>query len=372
MSAVDKRIERLQVLLDLSYLINSTLDTRVIRGKATEAAKMLLNSEAASLLLVDHESDELYFEVALGEKGNKVREIRLRKGQGIAGWVAERGEPVIVADVYGDPRFFRDADSKTDFVTRNMICVPLKSRNRILGVLQVMNKIEGCFTDEDLECALIFANQIAVAIENAVLYEELRETFLGTVLSLAESLDIRDRYTGGHTRRVKEYSLAIGQRLGLEPQELETLQLSAILHDIGKIGVRDNILLKNGRLDPEEFESIKRHPQYGAEILGHVKSLRVAIAGVKDHHESYDGSGYPGQLRGDDIPLFARIIKVADTFDAMTSDRAYRKALSFETAFAELRKFSGIHYDPRVVDAFFAAYRTGELTVLEGPPQQSI
>lgn len=372
MSIVEKKIERLQVLLDLSCLINSTLDTRVIRGKATEAAKVLLKSEAASLLLLDHESNELYFEVALGDKGNRVREVRLKIGQGIAGWVAEKGEPVIISDVYNDPRFFRYVDSKTEFVTKNMICVPLKSRDRILGVLQVMNRMEGCFSEEDLECAMIFANQIAMAIENASLYEELRETFLGTVLSLAESLDIRDRYTGGHTRRVKEYSLAIGRRLGLEPQELETLQLSSILHDIGKIGVRDNVLLKNGRLDPEEYESIKRHPQYGAEILSHVKSLRVAIAGVKDHHENYDGSGYPGQLKGDEIPLLARIIKVADTFDAMTSDRAYRKALSFETAFSELRKFCGTQFDPAVVDAFFVAYKEGDLSVLEGPSQQCV
>jgi HD-GYP domain-containing protein (c-di-GMP phosphodiesterase class II) len=361
MSSAESKNEKTKVLLELSFLINSTLDTCEVRDRATEAAKRLLNAEAASLLIVDREKGELFFEVALGEKGKKVKEVLLKIGQGIAGWVAEKGEPLIISDVYKDSRFFKGVDNKTDFVTRNMICVPVKSKNEILGVLQAINKVDSDFSEEDLEWALILSNQIAGAIENANLYEELRETFLGTVMSLAESLDKRDAYTGGHTQRVRDYCLAIGIRLGLDQKELETLRLSSILHDIGKIGVRDDVLLKNGKLDAKEFASMKQHPKYGAEILSHIKSLSGAIEGVKSHHENYDGSGYPEQLQGNDISLFGRIIKVADSFDAMTSDRSYRKALSFETAFAELKRFSGIQFDPTVVEAFMNAYKEGEI-----------
>ncbi len=361
MASLDRKLSQLRVLLDLSFLINSTLDIREIRNRATEAAKQLLDTEVASLLLVDQESRELFFEVALGEAGRAVREVRLKMGQGIAGWVAEQGEPAVIHDVYRDPRFFKDVDSKSSFVTRNMISVPVKSKDKILGVLQAINKLDGIFDEEDLEWLQILSNQVAVAIENAGLYEELRETFLGTVMSLADSLDKRDAYTGGHTRRVKAYSLAIGRRLGLQPQELEGLQLSAVLHDIGKIGVRDSILLKNCRLDVDELRSMQQHANHGAEILSHVKSLQGVVSAVKGHHENFDGTGYPDRLRGEDIPLFARIILVADSFDAMTSDRSYRKALSFDTAFAELNKFSGTQFDPAVVNAFIRAYEEGEI-----------
>jgi putative nucleotidyltransferase with HDIG domain len=361
MSTTGNKHEKTKVLLGLSVLVNSTLDICDVRDRATEAAKHLLHAEAASLLLVDREKGELYFDVALGEKGKKVKEVRLTIGQGIAGWVAEKGKPLIIPDVYQDPRFFKGVDSKTDFVSRNMICVPVQSKNEILGVLQAINRIDGEFSEEDLEWALILSNQIAGAIENANLYDQLRDTFLGTVMSLAESLDKRDAYTGGHTRRVKEYSLAIGTRLGLNQNKLETLKLAAILHDIGKVGVRDNILLKEGELDPEEFESMKRHPKYGAEILSHIKSLSGVIEGVKSHHEKYDGSGYPEKLKGEDIPLLGRIILVADSFDAMTSDRSYRKALTFEIALVELERFSGIYFDPAVVEAFMNAYKEGEI-----------
>jgi len=361
MQAIETVYEKTKILLKLSFLVNSTLNAGEVRDRATKAAKQLLNAEAASLLLVDRQKRDLFFEVALGEKGTKVKEVRLSIGQGIAGWVAEKGEALLISDVYEDPRFFKGVDDKTDFISRDMICVPVKSKNEVLGVLQAINKIDGKFNEEDLEWALFLGNQIAGAIENANLYEELRETFLGTIMSLAESMDKRDAYTGGHTRRVRDYSLAIGMRLGLKNSELETLKLSAILHDIGKIGVRDSVLLKNGKLDEEEYASMKQHPQYGAEILSHIKSLSDASEGVRSHHEKYDGSGYPDKLKGDEIPLLGRIILVADAFDAMTSDRSYRKAMSVESALDELERGSGLQFDPAVVDAFMNSYKEGKI-----------
>jgi HD-GYP domain-containing protein (c-di-GMP phosphodiesterase class II) len=346
-------------LMELSALINSTLDGREIRTRAMEAAKRLVGAETASLLLVDQEKKELFFEVALGEKGTLLKEIRLKFGQGIAGWVAVNGEPLIVGNVYDDPRFYREADEKSSFVTRDMICVPVRFRERILGVLEVINKREGKFGEDDLRILVALSNQVAIAVENSNLYARLREAFFGTALSLADSLEKRDPYTGGHTKRVRDYSVAIGRMLRLDSGKLETLTLAAILHDIGKIGVRDNVLLKEGKLDEEEFASMVRHSLYGADILRHVKGLEEVLAGVRGHHEMYDGSGYPDRLRGNEIPLAARIIAVADTFDAMTTDRPYRKALLFDEAFAELRRFSGRQFDPEVVAAFIRAHGEG-------------
>jgi HD-GYP domain-containing protein (c-di-GMP phosphodiesterase class II) len=355
------QLDRLRTLTDISALINSTLDSREIRKRAIEAATLLMHAETGSLLLVDAERGELFFEVALGEQGQKLKEIRLRIGEGIAGWVAQHGEPLIIHDVQNDRRFYRGADEKSDFRTRTMLCVPVKSRDTVIGVLQAINKKDGRFDDDDQETLAALANQVAVAIENARLYEELRETFYGTTLALAETLEKRDPYTGGHVRRVRNYSMAIGRGLGMSAKELERLKLSAILHDIGKIGVRDSILLKEGRLDPDELAAMNQHSLFGAEILQHVRYLQDVIPGVKGHHEKYDGSGYPDGLRALEIPINARIIAAADTFDAMTTDRPYRKALSFPTAFEELRRCCGTQFDTEVVETFIKAYQQGEI-----------
>jgi len=347
-----KRLEQLNTLMELSALINSTLDTGEIRARAIEAAIKLLGAEAGSLMLIDQESGDLFFEVALGDKGDRVKEIRLKKGEGIAGWVAEKGEGMISHNVQSDGRFFKNADERSTFTTRNMVCVPVKTKERVIGVLEAINKTHGMFDEEDREALVALANQVAVAIENANLYQELREVFYGTAQALAETIEKRDPYTGGHTKRVMNYCIAIGKVLGLSKKEIENLRLAAILHDVGKIGVCDSILLKEDRLDVEELKKMCMHPQYGSEILSHVKQLKDIIPGVRGHHERIDGTGYPDKLRGEEIPVIARIIAVADTFDAMTTDRPYRKALGLETAIDELRKNVGVQFDGEIVDAF--------------------
>jgi len=354
---MEKRLRQLETLIAVSGMVNSTLEPWVIREKAIEAATRLMNAEAGSLLLVDQESGELFFEVALGEKGERLKKVRLKKGQGIAGWVAENKEPVIVHDVQSDRRFFKGADEITKLITKNMICVPVKSKDKILGVLQAINKKDGYFDNDDLEAFLGLANQVAIAVENANLYQELKEAFYGTAQALAETIEKRDPYTGGHTKRVMDYSLAIGKKMGLSKDTLEKLRLASILHDIGKIGVRDNILLKEEKLDHNELENMSMHSKYGSEILSHIKQLQDIIPGVRGHHEKYDGTGYPDHLKGRDIPLIARIIAVSDAFDAMTTDRPYRKGLDNEKAFEELRRNRGAQFDPEVVDAFIDAWK---------------
>lgn len=354
-----RRCRQLETLSDLAALVTSSLDTREIRKRAIEAATTVADAETGSLLLLDQDTGELFFEVALGDHAAAIREIRLAPGQGIAGWVAQKGEAVVINDTQSDPRFFKGADAKSSFKTRNMICVPVRTKDRIIGVLQAINKNEGAFDELDRDGLAALANQVAVAIENANLYRELKEAFHETAAALAETIEKRDPYTGGHTHRVMKYSLAIGRTMGMSPSELEDLKLAAILHDIGKIGIRDSILLKNDRLDREELATMNMHAQFGADILSHVKKLQTVIPGVRGHHEKLDGKGYPDGLSGEAVPLIARIIAVADTFDAMTTDRPYRKALSTETAVAELRKCSGTQFDGALVEHFVRSLSEG-------------
>ena len=353
------RTLQVNTLMELAALINSSLDVREVRKRTIEAAVRLVDAETGSLLFLDEETGDLYFDVALGEKGESIKTVRLKKGQGIAGWVAEHQEPLIINDVRDDPRFFSDADRKSNFETRTLICLPVKLKDKLVGVLEVINKKHGQFEDDDRELLAALSNQVAMAIENARLYDELRETFYATVHSLAETIELRDPYTGGHTMRVMNYSLVIGKAMGLSGKEMTDLRLSAILHDIGKIGIRDSILLKNDRLTFSEYNAIMMHTVYGAEILTPIRQLKDIVPGVKWHHEKYDGSGYPEGLKGDSIPVIARIISVADTFDAMTTDRPYRKGLSVEAAREELRKYAGTQFDPGIVAAFIKSFDEG-------------
>lgn len=362
-SEYEKKVRQLSTLMALSTILNSTLEQKEVRKRAIEAATRLTESEVGSLLLVDEEKNELFFEVALGEKGEKVKEIRLRMGEGIAGWVAKTGESVIIDDVQNDPRFFKGADKKSSFVTRNMICVPVKSEGKVIGVLQAINKLKGGkFTKDDLEGFISLADQVAIAIEKSRLYQELRDTFFCAAEALADAIEKRDPYTGGHTKRVLQYSVAIGKYLDLKESELERLRLAAVLHDIGKIGIEDSILRKKGKLSPDEYEMVKKHPVWGAEIMGHIKQLKDVIPGMRYHHERMDGNGYPDHLHDNEIPIIAKIISVADTFDAITTERPYQESLSVNVAFKELRGSAGTQFDSRVVEAFLKAYEAGDIT----------
>ncbi len=354
MICTDRLIEKLHMIMEFSALINASLDSNRVRDRAIEAASRLVEADAGSLLLVDPDTGELFFEVATGEKGDKLKQIRLQPGEGIAGWVALHKQPLIIDDVQSDSRFFRTADKVSQYETRSMLAVPVRVGEDLIGVLQAINKREGQFTPEDRDMLISLANQVAPAIENARIHETLKETFYGISMALSEALEKRDYYTGGHTNRVSRYCMAIANRLNLGEKEMEALWLASILHDVGKIGVADKVLQKPGRLDREEFQEMSHHSLYGAEILSHIKTHHAIIPGVRSHHEQFDGQGYPDRIAGDDIPLIARIISVADAFDAMTSDRPYRKALSHREAFAELQRCRGSQFDPQIVDAFVA------------------
>ncbi|MBI5641988.1 MAG: GAF domain-containing protein [Deltaproteobacteria bacterium] len=358
---LDGRVKQFSTLQDVGSLLNSTLDESVVRHRAMEAITQIMQAETGSLLLVDEARGQLYFEVALGEKGKELKEVRLNIGEGIAGWVAKYGKPLVIHDVTKDYRFQGNVDKKSKFITRDMVCVPVKVKGRIIGVLQAINRIGGTFTKEDMKLFQLFSNQVAIALDNARLYEEIRETFHATSEALAEAIEKRDPYTGGHTKRVFEYCLSIAKYLDLPLKSLEVLKLSAVLHDIGKIGIEDSILRKNAPLDADEARSMRMHPQFGAEILKHVPQLKDIIPGMLYHHERIDGKGYPNGFKEEQIPLIARIIAVADTYDAMTTTRPYRKGLPPEAAISELKKCAGLQFDKTVVEAFIKAFHNGDV-----------
>lgn len=182
--------------------------------------------------------------------------------------------------------------------------------------------------------------------------ELLEKAHFETIMAFSEALEARDQYTAGHSRRVMEYSKSIGQRMKLDKHDIEDLKRSALLHDIGKIGIPDIILHKQTKLSDEEYAVIKAHPEIGADIIRHMKSLKHLVPAVYHHHERFDGEGYPQGIKDKEIPLHARIIAVADTFDAMTSSRPYRKALSFRMALSELENSKKAQFDPGIADIF--------------------
>jgi HD-GYP domain-containing protein (c-di-GMP phosphodiesterase class II) len=353
-----KESEENRLLLEISRILNSTLNPKVVRTRSMESVVRLLDCEAGSLYLIDEAKGELYFEVALGERGDQVKEIRLKIGEGVAGWVAQTGESVLVTDAAKDPRWASKADKKSKFQTRNMVTVPVKAGGKIIGVLQALNKLGGkVFDQHDLGLMESLADSGAIALENALLHDEQRRTFFETAEALADAIEKRDPYTGGHTQRVRDFSGAIGRELALDKDFAEKLDLAAILHDIGKIGVEDRVLRKPGRLTDEEFALMSLHPEHGFSILSHVKSLEKVIPGMRHHHERLDGKGYPLGLKGSEIPRMARIISVADTWDAMTSDRPYRPALGEDVAIKELWNSRAKQLDEEMVVAFFRAYK---------------
>jgi HD-GYP domain-containing protein (c-di-GMP phosphodiesterase class II) len=359
---IETRVEKLTLLAKLSQILNSTLDHLEVRRMAMEAACQLMEAEVASLLLLDSGTKKLYFEVALGDNEDTLKMITLDLGKGIAGWVAKQGKPLIVNHPEKDPRFLKEIDGKTKFKTRNLVCVPIKVKKKVIGVLEAVNKRGGeGFNKDDLSLFSSLADQVAIALDNARLYHDLEETFFETAESLAEAIEKRDPYTGGHTKRVGEYSLAIAKYLKLNRMERKWLKIASALHDIGKIGIEDRILRKPQQLNHDEFDAIKLHSNMGADILKHIRQLKEIIPGVKYHHEKMNGKGYPEGLKGEKIPILAKIVAVADTYDAMTTDRPYRAALPRETAIKELRKCAGTQFDRKVVEAFIQAFRKGQV-----------
>lgn len=343
-----------RALIDIATALMSEHDITRLLTLIMDSVTRMLAAERSTLFIVDHNTQELWSRIA---QGTGLTEIRLPLGKGIAGHVARTRERINIPDAYADPRFDQATDRRTGFRTRSILCFPLFDReDEVLGVIQVLNKQAGTFTAADEELLAALASLAAVAIENVQLAEERQRVFKSLVQTLAAAIDARDPATAGHSERVSYYSGRIGQALGLGADQLELLEYAALLHDVGKLGVRDAVLLKTDRLNDEEYAKMRSHSAFTREILANIHlshDLRELPFFAGAHHERFDGQGYPDRLAGEKIPLLARIIAVADVFDALVAhDRPYKKAMPLEKALAILQEGKGKQFDPALVEVF--------------------
>jgi len=355
-----RQLTELNTLTGVGMALSARLNLPELLDTIVYLATSVLRAEASSLLLLNDKGDALEFVVALGAKGQEVKGFQVPLGQGIAGWVGQQGEPLLIPDVRQDSRFTGEIAQAVGFEVSSILCVPIKVQQEVVGVIELLNPVgDRPFTEHDTDLLGIVASQAGIAIKNAQLMQAQRELFYSTVDALAALIDADDPYTHGHSRAVAQLTDVIAAELDLASEVRETLQLAALLHDIGKIGVDKVLIHKTTDLTDRELEEIRAHPLIGANVLENVdyEIMREAVAGVRHHHEWYDGSGFPNHLAGDDIPLIARIICVADAYHAMVSERPYRPARTLEQALQELTAWAGTQFWPEAVEALCRGLR---------------
>ncbi len=335
--------EEISILYHISQSFSGlTIDD--ICNKLLDEVAINLDVKTVSILLLDEERPEAYTAVSTGKWApDKV----IAKGDNIIWHAIERNKPQVFCDINNTPHKKICPDLQAI-----MVC-PLTGKKKKVGVILTGEKTSGEeFFASDSKFLMAIASQAALAIENAYLHQELEGFFFGTVMAFVKAIESRSHWTSGHSERVTRYALAIAHQMNMDRSFIERLRICGLLHDIGKIATPIEILDKRGELDDNELIEVEQHPLTGSSILSELKQFRDITDGIRYHHEKWDGNGVHEKLKGTEIPVMARIISVADAFDAMTSDRPYRKKLSFEKALNELIVHSGKQFDPDIVDAF--------------------
>ena len=370
-----RREQRQQALIDITSYLTTTLERDKILNRILEYVSQLLDVEAASIWLRDEQTGELVLQTATGSQSTHLREVRVPADQGIIGYVTRTGERVLVQEAQQDQRFYRQVDQQSGFVTHSILCVPMRARaihlgidqgqvaETIIGGAQALNKRNRQpFNAEDISLFEALTCQAATALQLARLYEKNSRLFLGIIQAVTSAIDLKDAYTRGHSQRVSEFAVAIARELELTPEIIYHVRIGGILHDVGKIGVPDDILRKPDTLTPTEMHKMRMHPEYGVRLLeeaGLSELLMMERSALAQHHERLDGNGYPYGLKGEQITLIGRIVAVADAFDAMTSDRPYRPGMPVQKALHILRNASDTEYDARCVEALIRAHSHG-------------
>lgn len=350
-------------LVKIGQAVAAEKDINVLIRTIAEETKIALNADRCTVYLYDQAHNELYSKVATGL--DDVKELRIPADKGLAGHVVQTGETINIKDAYKDYRFNPDIDKKTGYRTKTILCMPIKNFNQeIIGVFQVLNKFDETFTIDDEDLLVAIASSAGISLENAQLFEKQRQMleeqkvlFDSFIETLASSIDARDKITSGHSTRVKMYASLIAEEFGLEKKDISILEKAAALHDIGKIGIRDSVLQKEGKLTPEEYKHIQEHVEITHNILDkiHMSDDFKQITEIAcSHHEKFDGTGYYRGLKGEEIPFGGRILAVSDVFDAITSKRHYRDKMPIEKVISIIMEGSGSHFDPLVVDKFLA------------------
>ncbi len=343
--------KKLNILLEFGKEVARENDLDRLLLLMANFARNLLTSDRCSIFLYDEKKEELWTKVAHGINDD----IRINANQGIAGSAAMSQENQIIVDAYKDFRFNPEIDKKTGYHTKTILAVPLVDHSdKTIGVFQILNKHDGIFGNEDVELLQLISNYASASIENALLTYKLKQNQFKLINKLSTAAEFKDEDTSNHTKRVGEYSALIAAKLNLNDEEIELLRFTAPMHDAGKIGISDSILLKPDKLTVDEFNTMKTHTKMGYNLLVDDESefLNAAAMIALDHHEKYDGTGYPNGKKADEISLFGRIVAITDVFDALTSKRPYKDAWSFEKSLALIVEQKGKQFDPDVVDAF--------------------
>jgi HD-GYP domain-containing protein (c-di-GMP phosphodiesterase class II) len=348
--------EELSQLYRLSETIASALTFSRVLTLLLDVMREVVEYDAGMLFLYDERGGLLRPNL---EK-NVTPELKLRfdsqMKDGTLVWALKQGRILVLADS-GQGTWTQGIPEQE--TGRSFLLVPILARGKPVGLLDLaVSAGAGTFSQRDLSLLGILANQTGISLENARLYEAVRQDYVDLIQALAGAVDARDHYTREHSNRVSLYGVAIARHLKLDESFIETVQFGGLLHDIGKIGIPDLILNKPGRLTNEEFQIMKGHCALGAGLLRRVESLSHLVPLVLYHHERFDGHGYPEGLAGKKIPLGARILNVADSFETITSDRIYHKARSPQEGLDEIRRCSGGQFDPEIVAAFEAVYDT--------------
>ncbi|MBM4071037.1 MAG: HD domain-containing protein [Planctomycetes bacterium] len=354
--------EQLLALLRAGHHLVHLEDELDLLNSILNDAVSTLDAQRGAIVLAEGPTGPLRLR-ALASGQSQVA-TRTGYSQSIANRSFSRGESTL-CNVEEDPEL-AGARSIAEGTMASVLCVLLRTPRKRLGVLHLdRGPMQKPFTQDDLHLADAMAAHVSAGIESAQLLRKQRDLFVATITVLAQAVELRDDYTGNHTQRVLHYSTLLAEHLNLSAEDMRRIQIGTPLHDIGKIGIDDAILRKPGKLTEREFEIMKTHTTKGAKILEQIPDMVDVIPIVRSHHERWDGQGYPDKLKGEQIPLLARIVAVADAFDAMTSDRPYCPGMPADVAFAELVKQSGRQFDPDFAEAFVNIRQR----IIQGMPQ---
>jgi putative nucleotidyltransferase with HDIG domain len=360
---LEHRVHELGSLYEFGQSVSTSLRLEDVVGLITDSAPPAVHARAIWVFLWDEGEERLVLQNTKPNGNGEPPALKYRAGEGLVGWVFLEGRPALIADVGADPRWKPEPEHELRTLggrVKDALAVPMIHGKKVLGVLMAINhQPAGKFTDADRSLFSALAGQTAIAIENAMLFEDVRSISVATISSLATAIDARDPYTRGHSEDVTRIVVHLARALGWQGADLEMIEFAALLHDVGKIAVPDDILRKPVDLVAEEWNVIYLHPYHSAQILRPVEPLRKIIPWIYHHHERWDGGGYPDRLKGEAIPEGARIIAVVDAFNAITTNRPYHKALSEQAALDEIARNSGKQFDPTVVDAFLKIMKAG-------------